>query len=206
VDELGVSRTVVREAISRLQNGRLVEARQGSGVFVLEQRAAPLDLSVDRHGAAVPEMKAKVLHIVVVRRAVEVEAAGLAARHATPEQVEVMRSMLRGIDEAVDAGGDGVEEDLAFHRAIADASANPVLATTVGYLGEVLRTGMQVTRANEARRADFAADVRREHAAILAAVAAGDRAAARRSARVHLDNAARRLNDADAAFWVRSVR
>ena len=199
VEQLGVSRTVVREAISRLRNAGLVEPRQGSGVYVLKPTMAPLDLSVDeRH---TPETQVKVLQVVEVRRAVEAEAAGLAAERGTLDDIAAMREALVTLDRAVASGGDGVEEDLAFHRTIADASGNPVLAATVRYLGEVLRTGIRVTRANEARREDFIQQVRDEHVAIVAAIASGDRKAARGAARAHMRHAARRLQDADDRFW-----
>ena len=203
VEQLGVSRTVIREAISRLRNAGLVEPRQGSGVFVLKPATAPLDLAVDE--AHTHEAKAKVLQIVEVRRAVEGEAAGLAAERATPSDVATMRAALVTLDEAVAAGGDGVDEDLAFHRVIADSTENPVMGATVRYLGEVLRTGMRVTRANEARRDDFMEQVRSEHGAIVDAIDAGDRKAARDAARRHMRQAARRLQDADEKFWAEAT-
>jgi GntR family transcriptional repressor for pyruvate dehydrogenase complex len=204
VEQLGVSRTVVREAISRLRTAGLVEPRQGSGVFVLKPSTAPLDLSVDETTSHTLETKTKVLQIVEVRRAVEAEAAGLAAERSTPDDLAAMRDALVSLDDAVADGGDGVEEDLAFHRTIADASGNPVLAATVRYLGEVLKAGIRVTRANEARRDDFIQQVRDEHAAIVAAIAAGDREEARTAARKHMRHAARRLQDADAQFWAQT--
>lgn len=204
VEELGVSRTVVREAISRLRNAGLVEPRQGSGVFVLKPNTAPLDLSVDDSSGHTPETKIKVLQIVEVRRGVEAEAAGLAAERATEDDLAAIRQALVRLDEAVEAGGDGVEEDLALHRAIADASGNPVLGATVRYLGEVLRTGIRVTRANEARRDDFIQEVRDEHAAIVAAICSSNRKAARAAAREHMRQAARRLQDADDRFWAQT--
>ena len=200
VKELGVSRTVVREAISRLRNAGLVEPRQGSGVFVLQPATAPLDLSVDKQRGL--DTKAKVLQIVEVRRAIEAEAAGLAAERATADEIAVMREALETIERAMATGGDGVDEDLAFHRTIAEATDNPVLAATVRYLGEVLRSGIRVTRANEARRSDFANQVRDEHAAIVTAIEGGDRTAARAAATEHMVQAALRLQDADERFWL----
>ena len=197
VQELGVSRTVVREAISRLRTTGLVESRQGSGVFVLKPSTAPLDLSMDETFGHAPEIKVKVLQIVEVRRPVEAEAAGLAAERATDADIDAIRDALTALDEAVAAGGDGVEQDLGFHRTIADASRNPVLAETVRYLGEVMRTGIRVTRANEARRDDFIQQVRNEHATIVSAIAS-------RAGRTHMDGANRRLHDADEKFWAQA--
>ncbi|MFM9370080.1 FadR/GntR family transcriptional regulator [Streptomyces sp. Da 82-17] len=201
VKQLGVSRTVIREAVSRLRNAGLVEPRQGRGVFVMPRRTRPLDLEADGEGSAT---KAKVLKIVEVRRAMEGEAASLAAARATPADVERMRQALTAIDEAVASGGDGVDEDLAFHQSIAESTGNEVMVSTVRYLGEVLRSGIRVTRANEARRDDFFEAVRVEHHAILTAIESGDPDAARDAVRRHMTHAASRLQDADEGFWTRT--
>ncbi|WP_351222663.1 FadR/GntR family transcriptional regulator [Streptomyces sp. NPDC002133] len=199
VKQLGVSRTVVREAVSRLRNAGLVEPRQGLGVFVMPRRTRPLDLEADTGGTT--DTKSKVLQIVEVRRAMEGEAAGLAAARATQDGLARMRQALDAIDASVASGGDGVDEDLAFHRSITESTGNEVMVSTVRYLGEVLRSGIRVTRANEARRGDFIEAVRQEHHAILAAIEAGDAEAARTAARLHLKHAASRLQDADEGFW-----
>ncbi|WP_039934305.1 FadR/GntR family transcriptional regulator [Streptomyces viridochromogenes] len=194
VRQLGVSRTVVREALSRLRNAGLIEPRQGIGVFVLPRRARPLDLEA-------ADTRAKVVQIAELRRAIEGEAAHLAATRATAGDLARMREALDAIDSAVAAGGDGVDEDLAFHRSIAESTGNTVMVSTLRYLGEVLRSGIRVTRANEARRNDFIEAVREEHHAILAAIEARDAEAARRAARRHMNHAAARLQDADDGFW-----
>lgn len=199
VKQLGVSRTVIREAVSRLRNAGLVEPRQGRGVFVMPRRTRPLDLEAETSGT-----KSKVLQIVEVRRAMEGEAASLAATRATPDDIARMRQSLAAIDEAVAAGGDGVDEDLAFHQSIAESTGNAVMVSTVRYLGEVMRGGIRVTRANEARRNDFIEAVRVEHHAILAAIESGDTEAARSAVRRHMKHAASRLQDADEGFWTRT--
>ncbi|MFI1466716.1 FadR/GntR family transcriptional regulator [Streptomyces wuyuanensis] len=197
VRQLGVSRTVVREAVSRLRSAGLVEPRQGRGVFVMPRRTRPLDLEAE----AAEDTKAKVLQIVEVRRPLEGEAAYLAATRASAGDLARMRQALDAIDAAVAGGGDGVDEDLAFHRTIAESTGNAVMVSTVRYLGEVLRGGIRVTRANEARRGDFIEEVRQEHHAILSAIEARDAHAARDAARLHLKHAATRLQDADDRFW-----
>jgi GntR family transcriptional repressor for pyruvate dehydrogenase complex len=196
VKQLGVSRTVVREAVSRLRNAGLVEPRQGAGVFVLEPRVQPLDLSVEAQ-----HTKASVLQIVEVRQAMEGEAAALAATRATPEDIRRIRAALDAIDADVRAGGDGVDADLVFHQSLGDATGNPVLAETLRYIGSLMRSGIRVTRANEARRADFTAQVRREHQVLVEAIEARDPEAARAAARQHMEHAAERLQQADDRFW-----
>jgi GntR family transcriptional repressor for pyruvate dehydrogenase complex len=196
VEQLGVSRTVVREALSRMRNSGLVEPRQGAGVFVLQPRVKPLDLSADAE-----RTKASVLQVVEVRRAMEAEAAALAATRATSDDIRRIRAALTAIDEDVRAGGDGVDADLAFHQSIGDSTANTVLAETLRYISALMRNGIRVTRANEARRDDFIAQVRQEHLNLVAAIEARDVEGARAAARLHMEHAAQRLQNADDRFW-----
>jgi GntR family transcriptional regulator, transcriptional repressor for pyruvate dehydrogenase complex len=128
-----------------------------------------------------------------VRRVLEAEIAALAAERATRAQVAAMRRALKAIDVAAAAGQDGVAEDLAFHRAIGEATGNPQFRALLGFLEQYLRAGMRITRANEARRHDFMEAVRLEHRAIFDAIAARDPATARRRAREHLVRSEQRL-------------
>ena len=185
----GVSRTVVREAMHQLKSRRLVVSRQGSGVFVAPPPAHQ-PLAFD---PAVLGSVRSVVHVVEVRRVLEAEIAALAAERATRAQVAAMRRALKAIDVAAAAGHDGVAEDLAFHRAIGEATGNPQFRLLLGFLEQYLREGMRITRGNEARRRDFMEAVRLEHAAIIEAIAARDPVVARHRAREHLIQSERRL-------------
>ncbi len=196
VKQFAVSRTVVREAVSRLKSLGLVETRQGSGAFVKAAGFSPLRF--DAHLAA---SRQAVIQMVEVRRALEAEVAALAAQRASPSDITCIRHAATALDLAVDAGGDGVDEDVALHRAIADAAQNQFLISTLDYLRQFLHGATRVTRANEARRADFARQVQLEHKAIIAAIARGDAAKARKAATRHMDNAIKRIEQADPAFW-----
>ncbi|MDP3169218.1 MAG: FadR/GntR family transcriptional regulator [Polaromonas sp.] len=196
VEQFAVSRTVVREAVSRLKSLGVVESRQGSGVFVRQAAFAPLNF--DTRSSA--SMQA-VIQMVEVRRALEAEVAALAAQRRSADQLRDIRLAMAALDEAVQAGGDGAEEDVNYHRAIAGAAQNPFLISTLDYLRQFLRGVTRVTRANEARRADFAGQVRDEHEAITRAIEAGDALQARQTATRHMDNAIARIRQADPAFW-----
>jgi GntR family transcriptional regulator, transcriptional repressor for pyruvate dehydrogenase complex len=196
VQQFAVSRTVVREAVSRLKSLGLVDSRQGSGVYVRAAAFSPLNFD----GASTRSRQA-VVQIVEVRRALEAEVAALAARRRRVADLKRIRQAVRALDKAVANGGDGVEEDVAFHRAIANAAGNPFLIDTLGYLGQFLRGATRVTRANEARREDFARQVRDEHAAIVLAIEASDPLRAQQAAARHMDNAIARIEQADPTFW-----
>jgi GntR family transcriptional regulator, transcriptional repressor for pyruvate dehydrogenase complex len=191
--EFGVSRTVVREAISRLKHEGLVESRQGSGVFVRLQPAMS-SLKID---GSVLESRESILQIVELRRAIESETAALAAQRRSSSQLTEMETALHVIDTEVSAGGDGVEADVAFHRSIAQATGNPFFLKTIDFLAQYLKAATRMTRANEARRVEFMRQVREEHGAIIEAIRERDAVSARNAAATHMFNAARRLLTAE---------
>lgn len=195
-EQFSVSRTVVREAMSRLKSLGMVASRQGSGVYVLA--ASPPSLQFDMEHAVSLEA---VIQIAEMRRALETEVAALAAERRTPEDMLRIRQSIEALDAAVRAGGNGVQEDVAFHRSLADAARNPFLIDTLQYLSRFLQGATRVTRANEARRDDFARAVREEHGRIVAAIESGDSSRARQAASAHMDNAIIRIRQADPAFW-----
>jgi GntR family transcriptional repressor for pyruvate dehydrogenase complex len=195
VERHGVSRTVVREAVSRLKSMGLLVSRQGSGVYVAPVSRAKA-LAFD---PAVLHSLEAVVQIVEVRRALEGEVAALAAQRADEAAVERILAALAAIDAAVAAGGDGVEEDLHFHRTVAAATGNPQFTRLLGFLEQYQRDAMTVTRANEAMREDFMEQVRGEHREIAHAIAAHDTERARQAATTHMLRAARRIEEADAS-------
>ncbi len=196
VDQFSVSRTVVREAMSRLKSLGLVESRQGSGVFVKEVGFSPLNFDAKSVAS-----RQAVIQMVEVRRALEAEVAALAAQRRTKTDIKRIHQSIAALDKAVAAGGDGVLEDVQYHLAIAEAARNPFLMGTLQYLGQFLQGATRVTRANEARRDDFARQVREEHAVIGQAIQDGDAEAARKAAGAHMNNAILRIEQADPAFW-----
>jgi GntR family transcriptional repressor for pyruvate dehydrogenase complex len=97
----------------------------------------------------------------------------------------------------VAAGGDGVAPDVAFHRAIAQATGNPYFLKTLEFLSQYLTAATRMTRANEARRIEFMRQVRDEHSVIVEAIRGHDAVGARNAAAAHMFNAARRLGTAE---------
>ncbi|RYX97991.1 MAG: FadR family transcriptional regulator [Comamonadaceae bacterium] len=192
----GVSRTVVREAIALLKSDGLVSTRKGSGAFVCGTSRAPALLDV-----ATTQQVHSLLNLIEVRRGLESEVAALAAVRRTPGQLAEIEHALRRIGEAAAAGVNGVEEDVNFHLCIARATGNPYWLRFVEMFADSMRSAVQVTRANEARRADFSGQVREEHEKIVNAIAAGDPERARQAAAEHMVNAAERIRLADREFW-----
>ena len=185
----GVSRSVVREAVHRIKSRGGLVSRQGSGVYV----AVPAEHRPLEFDPAVLDSVGAVVHVVEVRRVLESEMAALAATRASRAQGAGWRRARAALDAAAPAGHDGVAEDLAFHRAIGEATGNPQFSHLLGFLEQYLREAMRITRGNEARRLDFMEAVRKEHRMIVDAIANGDAAGARRAATRHLVHSQRRL-------------
>ena len=188
----GVSRTVVREAVHQLKSRGLLRSRQGSGVYVT---TAPPGESLTLDLALMDSID-DVLQVREVRRALEAETAALAAERASRAQVLALRRALRAIDRSAAEARDGVEEDLAFHRLLAEAAGNPHFGRLLEFLEQYTKESMRVTRRNDATRADFVDAVRLEHAGIVDAIALGDAGLARRRAVQHMRGGDRRMRTA----------
>ncbi|PIO99424.1 FCD domain protein [uncultured Pleomorphomonas sp.] len=180
-EEHGVSVTVVREAISRLMSEGLVVSRQGAGVFV-----AP---SIDRrpfrimrsNGADAPTLS----EVFELRLGVEVEAAALAATRHNKRTLAAISRALKEMQAAYEAGGDAVEEDLAFHRKIALATGNALFGGFIEFIGGHVKGVIQASRESGDRDEIVAALA--EHNLIYSAIAAGDANGAREAMKQHMD-------------------
>lgn len=190
-----VSRTVVREAVARLKSDGLVETRKGAATRV----RAP-DEPVGK-GLSMPKSIDGLLGFLEVRRAIEMEMAALAAVRRTNRQCREVEAALLAIDHATREGKTGVQEDLEFHLAIGHATSNAYWTQFVQLFAEPMRNAIGVTRANEARRNDFASAVAEEHFQIYAAISEQDPEKARHAVRLHLMGASERVVQADTEFW-----
>lgn len=182
----GVSRTVVREAIAALRADRLVEARQGAGVFVLETppAAGPVSLSLqDIDPARVSSM----IELLELRTAVEVEAAGLAALRRSPAQEEVIIERHYAVRACLNAGVSSVEADFALHLAIAEATNNPRFREFLAMIGRnVIPRGALRNDDSEQDQSAYIAMLDNEHNDIVVAISNGDEEGAREAMRRHL--------------------
>jgi GntR family transcriptional repressor for pyruvate dehydrogenase complex len=184
--EHGVSRTVVREAIARLNLEGLVHTRRGSGSYALtppvdDADAAPLARSVDDRIA-----------LLDYRLGIETQTAALAAGRRTPAQLAALADRLVDLDAAGDHPATAMQHDYAFHRLVAEAAANRYLLEAVDRLGPQM-IAMPRGRLDAHHTAARFATVVQEHQAVLDALTAEDPLAAAAAMRVHLAGSRRRL-------------
>ncbi len=193
-----VSRTVVREALSRLQASGIVQTRHGVGTFVTQTTPAPKP----RRAAAGTESSAQrssaLLQSVALleyRIGFEVEAAALAAQRRKPADLREMGNALRAFSAAVAAGDMAVEADFQFHQALATATHNPHFANALQSLGVGLIPRAKHDRIDawpEPARKAYLLRIHDEHQNILAAIERQDTVTAQAAMRTHLANSRER--------------
>jgi DNA-binding FadR family transcriptional regulator len=179
-----VSRTVVREAVAALRAEGLVITRQGVGAFVsADPQQAPFRIEPERM-QTLPD----ILNVMELRLGVEIESAGLAAERASKAQVRTISNALNAIEEASAAGKSAVDEDLAFHRAIAHATGNAEFPRFLQFIGRHLiprRTVSGLPERMGGQKA-YLALIQEEHRRIFEAIRDRDAGAAREAMRRHL--------------------
>ena len=194
MEQLAVSRTVVREAISRLQASGLVETRHGIGTFALSVPAAESFRIAAQDLATVDD----VIAVLELRMGLEAEAAGLAAQRATAEHLTALARALHDFSTAIDASSDAVPGDFEFHMEVAKASGNRHFVELMNHLGTRIIPRSRVntpSSAPEGRKA-YLLRVHGEHESIYNAIRNRDSDAARAAMRTHLSNSRDRLRKA----------
>jgi GntR family transcriptional regulator, transcriptional repressor for pyruvate dehydrogenase complex len=186
VSALGVSRTVVREAVAALKADGLVITRQGVGAFVAPH-AQRRQFRIDADElASLP----KLLNVMELRTGVEIEAAGLAATRRTNADLRAIARALAAIDEALAHEDAAVRADFEFHCAIAEATHNPLFREFLQFLGDFIipRQSVRALVTSAADRAAYLQRVQEEHRAIQEAIRLRDGGAAQEAVRTHLEN------------------
>jgi DNA-binding FadR family transcriptional regulator len=193
--DFGVSRTVVREAISRLQASGWVDTRHGIGTFVLQQSNHPSFRISAEHMGTLRE----VIALLEFRISIETEAAALAAVRRTPENLTELQSALLEFNSAIDQGRDAVTADHRFHQEIARATQNHHFTDLMNSLGAgvIPRARISSILSTDPERVSYLKRVNQEHESIYNAIADQDVEAARAAMRTHLANSRERLRKSD---------
>ena len=186
-----VSRTVVRESISRLQASGLVETRHGIGTFVLQpEEAGNFRLNADDFATV-----ANVISVLELRISLETEAAGLAAQRRSEENLKALESALQAFQASINLDSDAVPPDFQFHMEVARSTGNRHFADLMTYLGTMIIPRTRVNTAHNAPegRPNYLRRVHGEHESIYNAIRDRDPEAARAAMRTHLSNSRERL-------------
>ena len=184
---IGVSRPVIRQALARLHAEGRVIARKGAGNFLgrPQLRSVPFDPI-----RSVEEVRA----FLEYRCVIEGECAASAASCRDGDLLGEINARKRQIELAVSRGAESIEEDIAFHEAIAKASGNKFYAMTLSAIRDNRRLATRITREVSTQpRISRLRDIVDEHAKIAEAVERQDEAAARDAMVAHIRGGIRRL-------------
>ncbi|MDD3937958.1 FadR/GntR family transcriptional regulator [Rhodoferax sp.] len=185
-EQLGVSRTVIREAVKSLIAKGLVTTGPKVGTRVLPEAHwnwfDPDVIAWQAKAGLPPEFLRDLMDL---RRVVEPAAVRLAAQRATPEDIAELEIAFEGMKRAVKEGGDYVSFDLRFHQGLLRACRNRMLIHMSKVLGALLRTSFELsTRKKGGPEGSLAL-----HRAVLDAVIAGNPAKAEKAILVLIDGA-----------------
>ncbi len=186
--QLGVSRSVVREAFSRLASLGLVRSVHGSGTRVEVPTGREVSVGYER---LLRRADVRLEHLAAVRLPLEEAIAGHAAMHRTDEHLARLEAAQKILAHARGSLEAHVKADLDFHTTLAEATGNPLFAIVLAPIQELLIESRRRTLGRYG-----AALAHSHHADILAAVRARDAAAAAQAMREHIEANLRHLNEA----------
>ncbi len=191
-EELGVSRTVVREAIKSLAAKGLIHTGPKVGTRVLEaEQWNWFDPDVIAWQSKAGLSSGFVRDLQDLRLVVEPAAVKLAAQRATPEDLVDIEAAFAGMKKAVEQGGDYVTYDLRFHQGLLRASHNRMLVQMSKVLSALLRTSFEIST----NKKDGPLNSLAMHRALLDAVIAHQPDAAETAIRVLIDSAKKDIEE-----------
>ena len=190
-EQLGVSRTVVREAVSQLESLGLLTVQRGRGMFVGNWDSLSSGVKLVRSAIAIAPKE--LLQFTEFRQAIECYAARRAAASATPADLAELQALCEQIDNEGLDDLEAMKADFQFHRRLMAITGNQMMQEVLGVLQEFVLAAMVRTtpkpRDRDASRA--------RHQAIVAAVRTGDPDVAERAMEAHMSQTARRLQEID---------
>jgi GntR family transcriptional repressor for pyruvate dehydrogenase complex len=187
----GVSRTVVREAISRLQAAGVVETRHGIGSFVLGIRSEQ-SFHIDPKDLVTIQ---DILNVLQLRQSLESAAAGIAAINRTQHDLDNLQTILQEFKQLLDQGKETVDADFRFHLAISQATGNRYFTEFMSYLGQTVipRTRINTALLGKETQRRYLERVHYEHEEIYKAIRLQNSLVASSAMQMHLNNSAERL-------------
>jgi GntR family transcriptional repressor for pyruvate dehydrogenase complex len=191
----GVSRTVVREAMSSLRAAGRLATQQGRGAFVLEP---PPRLSAYRLHPSEASVAGDMLALMEIRIALEAEAASLAAQRRDAAGLAALARIAGDFEASIEDPARSALHDRDFHLCVAALSGNAYFGSLLGGLGPGLlpRARIDLFKEDEAAKLAYLRVLQVEHFNILDAIRRADAEGARAAMRLHLTHSRERLRAA----------
>lgn len=184
MNQLGVSRTVLREAVSRLEALGLVSVERGRGTFVGDRRSLANCMNLVRTAMAISPLELET--VLEFRRAIECHAVRCAAETATPDELAELATLCDAIDDAGIDSLEAMRRDFRFHVRIVEFTRNELIRNVMDVIeGYALAGMLQTTPVPRDRERSHGV-----HRAIVEAIRARDPDAAEVAMRQHMDYSA----------------
>jgi GntR family transcriptional repressor for pyruvate dehydrogenase complex len=188
-EQLGVSRTVVREAVSQLESLGLLNVRRGRGMFVGDGNSLIRCMQMLRSALALSPKE--LVQVTEFRKAIECYAARYAAERATPEDQTELASLCDEMDREGREYLEAMQLDFQFHRRLMAITGNPLMCSVLEVIQEFILAAMVQTTPKPRDRVQS----HRRHLAIVEAIRAGDPDAAEIAMQNHMEHTVRMLNE-----------
>lgn len=185
-EELGVSRTAIREALRSMELAGWIESRVGEGTFI---KSPDLSHIIDPFSMIFIYDRLLNSELIEARLILETEIARMAARRRDDSHLQTLRKTLDDMEHDIKSGGTGIDADESFHATLAQAAGNRALDTILTVFSEILSRTRRVTQSMKGVPQASLSD----HMAIFNAIAAKDEKSACRLMRKHLLSAQRNL-------------
>lgn len=176
-ESMGVGRSTIREAIKLLVSRNILEVRHGSGTFVADN----VGLTEDPLGFSFEKDKQQLTKdLLAIRMMIEPPITALAARNATDEDIQKIEECHQKVEDLIRMGKPYIQEDILFHKAIAQASKNIVTPKLLPIINQAInlftvRTGFKLTQ-----------ETSETHRAMVEAIKEHDPVAAQDASTLHL--------------------
>lgn len=185
-ERLNVSRASVREALSALAAMGIIVIRRGEGTFVQNIRNQDIVDSLSMALLMDLNRQQTAMELLEARRALEGEAAFLAARRANQQDLEKLAELLIEMEHDFQKGILGEETDLRFHLAIAEAAKNSVLSRLMHTVSDTMRQALRTSRQRLYTTPGTPDVLLEQHRAIFEAIKARNPGGARKALKLHL--------------------
>lgn len=194
--ELGVSRTLLREAVITLEAQGVLEVRERQGIFVRALQGEDFAVSLKTLSLWPEEL---LVHLMEMRLVMEVPAAGLAAQRRTENELEQMRrcvAHLREVHATPDGGASsGAAWDSLLHALVVQAVHNPVLTRVYEGFTSTMEKQIVKSRSMLLKYSGMSGKILQEHELLVDSIARRDPEGAMAALRRHLGEALKRLEE-----------
>ena len=178
---LGVSRTTLREAVKILVTAGILEIKRGKGTFVSENAENVDKTNLD----SIDAFKISAMDIFEIRLIIEPEAAFLAAKRATDEELKDILKKGMAVEKKLIKNQDRTKEEYMFHKSIADAAHNQFMSELLPIIFNAIDTGVKISKEIE----EITTNTLYDHRTIMSFMENRDAEGAKTAMKLHIMHA-----------------